>query len=148
MVLSILASLIAVPLALFLWGAFYYWTPSCSSSLHSGLLGAALGVAVTGVLAFIAYYQFSDIAKTNTTDFIHRLKNDDPDGFVDQEKLDENIRLILNIRGGAGVKREGPVLNINHRRYERRFKAEYRWMPTGEEWRGLEIRINSLISPE
>ena len=72
----------------------------------------------------------------------------DPDGFVDQEKLDENIRLILNIRDGAGVKREGPVLNINHRLYERRFKAEYRWMPTGEEWRGLEIRINSLISPE
>ena len=83
-VLAGLLILFAAPLGFFFWGVFYYWNVTCAASWHSGLLGASLGVAFTTLLALIAYYQLSNIAKTNSTDFIHRLKND---FFTEQTRI-------------------------------------------------------------
>jgi uncharacterized membrane protein len=66
----------AVPLVFFFWRILFYWNPSCENGLFDGLLGALLGVFITAIVALIAYWQLSSIARTTSADFIHRLKND------------------------------------------------------------------------
>ncbi|MGA2467295.1 MAG: hypothetical protein ABSH06_23465 [Thermodesulfobacteriota bacterium] len=76
LVMYVLSLILAVPLLFFFWRILFYWNPSCENALFDGLLGALLGVFITTVVALIAYFQLSSIAKTTKADFIHKLKND------------------------------------------------------------------------
>lgn len=76
LLVAVLLLAAAVPLFFFFWRILFHWNPICGNSLFDGLMGALLGVFITAIVAFIAYWQLSAIAKTTSTDFIHKLRND------------------------------------------------------------------------
>jgi hypothetical protein len=70
----------------------------------------------------------------------------DPLGYIDEKKEFEGLRLAMNILTGGGVERDGKVLDISARLYERRYRVEHTWTPTPEEWDKLADLVGDLTA--
>lgn len=70
----------------------------------------------------------------------------DPLGYIDERKEFEGLRLAMNILTGRSVERNGKVVDISARLYERRYRVEHTWTPTPEEWEKLADLVGDLTT--
>lgn len=68
-----------------------------------------------------------------------------PRGYINEKKEFEGLKLALNILSGTAVARNGRVIDISRKLYERRYKVEHTWTPTSEEWARLGQVVQKLL---
>lgn len=73
------------------------------------------------------------------------LMHFNPGGYVNEKKEFEGLRMAMSILHGTGVERNGTVLDINRKLYERRYRIEHTWTPTSEEWVRFGLLVGRLL---
>ena len=143
----ILLIVIVFMFALFVWASFYYWKPTYSRELHSGLLGALLGVIFTALVTLIAYWQLSNISKTTSTDFIHRLKNDfftEPTRILMDHIIEERIKFKEFLAEGPEKKALGAYFEVDNNSLFERFPEEIKAQLAKKKYY-LEVEVDDFV---